>query len=95
MEDNKVDSKKKRLNIVSAIIYIPMFLGMIQFFFDENYRNDGLGWLLLLTFWVIRNIDQAIRDWWDKKQKSVLFDLLLAAVVLVFLIIRGMEYFSS
>ncbi|AQQ55056.1 hypothetical protein B0X71_08640 [Planococcus lenghuensis] len=72
-----------------------MFLGMIQFFFDENYRNDGLGWLLLLTFWVIRNIDQAIRDWWDKKQKSVLFDLLLAAVVLVFLIIRGMEYFSS
>ncbi|WP_221567893.1 hypothetical protein [Alkalihalobacillus sp. TS-13] len=70
---------KKRLNIVFTIIYVPLIIGAIQMFFDENPFNDHIGSLFLIVLMMFQGIHIMIRDLLDGKKKTLFFNVVFIA----------------
>ena len=41
---------RKRTNMVFTVIVVYLILGVFIIFFDEDYFNDSMGWIILLGF---------------------------------------------
>ncbi len=63
-----------------TIIYVLLFIGAIQMYFDEDPFNNHIGGLFLGAFWLFRGIQMMIDDVLDEKRKSAIFNLFFVIV---------------
>lgn len=71
--ENKVTNKSIKYGF--SIIYGVLFIGVIQFFFDENHSNDHYGW-------IFRSLHLMINDLRNGNKKGAIYNLIFAIFVL-------------
>ncbi|GGM43601.1 hypothetical protein GCM10011351_31990 [Paraliobacillus quinghaiensis] len=77
---------QKVIKITSYIIMILLILGAFQMIFDKNYKNDHLGGLFLIAFWLVNSLYAFYSDKKEDNKKSALSNVLLVIVASVILL---------
>ncbi|WP_112180292.1 hypothetical protein [Paraliobacillus zengyii] len=71
---------QKDIKITSYTIMALLILGAFQMIFDENHKNDYLGGLFLIAFWLVNCLYTFYSDIKEGKKMFALFNILLAIV---------------
>jgi hypothetical protein len=89
----KNNKSNKALRIGKNIVLILLTVGVIQIFFDEDPKNDLLGWLLLMLFWTGRGIYSLVISLKEGDKKSVAIDCVFVVFAVSFLVYGSINYF--
>ncbi|AND09966.1 hypothetical protein P4159_04410 [Bacillus thuringiensis] len=90
LKDNK---SNKVLKIGTNIVLILLIIGAIQMFYDEDSKNDHLGWLFMMVFFAIKIISSFMISLKEGDKKSVFIDLGLIIFSVLLLVVTSVKYF--
>lgn len=90
----KSDKTTKALRVGTNTLLIFLIIGAITMFFDDDYRNDHLGWIILIAFWMFSSLYGLVICIKEGMKKLAIVNLLLVTAAFYFLLTRSMEYFN-
>ncbi|WP_079710290.1 hypothetical protein [Paraliobacillus ryukyuensis] len=89
-EWNRKQSKKV-FKVARYVIWIALIVSLVQFFFDNNHKNDYIGWLILIGLILVRSLYDFVKNLKERNKTQAIVDILFVVIAAYFLLTFGLR----